>query len=327
MTNRLIKAASILVLVGHLFGVNMLAGQNSKQGQAWPYKDIDAFFKEPLVNFESLKKLEDLQDKMSKYIKYNRDIVEDFFKGFFERMDDKKMEIIMFVLSIYPYDIIADWGARAFRLYPELFLNNLEQYYDWRPIVAGISERWEEFFPGLAQLGNSKYENNIKEFATTLYQSRESLYQKRQEIMETISSFIKDPIQYFDKVKRIGDICIWIERFDRDKNNGIYPRSAIDYFIQKHLQQIDEKKIEILLYMLLNCFDGCNKEAIDEMVARVFNSRIDLFVNVLKRSENWKRIIDSIIDVEWETVMGAATKLGNSDFEKELRAYILSYKR
>lgn len=125
MTNRLIKAASILVLVGLLFGVNMLAGQNSKQGQAWPHKDLDAFFKEPFVNFESLKKVEDLQNRMSTYIKYNRDRVEDFFRSFFERMDDKRMEIIMFVLSIYPYDIIADWGARAFGLYPELFLKIL----------------------------------------------------------------------------------------------------------------------------------------------------------------------------------------------------------
>jgi len=85
-----------------------------RQEDRRPLKKIDEFFTDPVRNFESLKKETDLKDKIELFIRFNPEKVKNGLKILADKPDERKAEIIIFLLSVYPEYIIADEGAKYF---------------------------------------------------------------------------------------------------------------------------------------------------------------------------------------------------------------------
>jgi hypothetical protein len=97
-------------------------------------------------------------------------------------------------------------------------------------------------------------------------------------------------------------------------------------FLETHYQNIDKKKLSILTFLFLAAPPGVSKASFADIYVKFFNSNPDLFVQDLKKREDWKRIIDDLLNYGSSLTMGL-DRLANTVFEIELKTYINSHKR
>ncbi|MDI6699586.1 MAG: hypothetical protein QME85_11740 [Candidatus Saccharicenans sp.] len=297
-----------------LIGYPILASSQERDID-WPLKTIEAFFSDPVKYFEALKKEPDLRNKLELYFRYNKEKARDGLRILLEQPDQARSEILVYLLAIYPEYVIADTAAEFFSLSPDLFTNQLKRYPEWRELINELTRREETFYAGLEKLGNTEFEREVKDYALKLKAQRDYEY-------KIISSFIDDPIKNYQKILGLRDFDKLIYEYQKKFiKNGILTDDPFGRLLD-NLSIANEKTIEILIHLMSNIKSGYYAEELANKTARTFYSNTNLFINVLKRHDNWREIIDSMLETEWNIIMKTLPKLGQSEFERELKEYI-----
>jgi hypothetical protein len=291
-----------------------------RQADYWELKDIDAFFKDPLMNFDKIKKLQDPKKQLSLYAQWNSDVILKFFRIHFQEIDERKIEILVYLLVHYRGYPVPEEAARIFNIQPVMFVKELEKTPEWMNIIDDISWSWESFSSGLTGLGASEFEKEAKEYALSLHEDREQKF-------KVIEAFVNDPVANFDRIKRLDDICWWFGTYERYFiKDGILSQSDNVLYRLFHgaLVEIDEKKIEILIYMILHCDSPYHSEVLMDEATGIFGSNPQIFVRVLEKTSEWKRVVDRFIGLG-ETEL--FRELGDSEFEMKIKKYVFRERR
>ncbi|MBN2256852.1 MAG: hypothetical protein JW704_03390, partial [Anaerolineaceae bacterium] len=235
----------------------------------------------------------------------------------FQDVDEKKMQIVVYLYRQLRscYGDIVNKTIATIGLNPTIFISVLEREPDWESIVEGLSLEWESFLPILGRLGDTEFAQEVKNQAFRAHEGRD---QK----IEIIAAFLNDPVMLFDKVRTWDDIGFWIGQYgDRLYTEGRLTEPIIDVFIRTHFQEIDEKKIEILMHLLLRS-GGFIGEMLSDETAKIFMLHPSVFIKVLERTEDWQRVVDKISMLSWNNFHNGLMRLGDTEFEKSLRKYI-----
>lgn len=226
----------------------------------------------------------------------------------------RKIEIVIYLYRHLSgcYGEIVNKTRMIFSLQPKLFVRALECEPGWRSMIDGLSLNWESFSPGLSRLGDSGFEREVKDYAL-------SLHGEREQKINIIEAFLNDPVANFDKIRMWDDICYWISEYgDKLDKDGYF---LLVGFLENHFEEVDERKIEILIHMVPLCW-GAYGELLSDETATVFWLHTQIFVKVLERADEWKTVIDKISMIGWSDFSKGLLKLGDTEFEKEIKKYV-----
>jgi len=297
------------------------SGQLSKQILA----DLQAFLVDPVGNFEKIKDLDDLtywvlryELNHEAYFGQEMSYLEKLFQNNFQvkDMNEKRLDIIFFLLLNYEsnfrnYNLIVnrlvdvacskpDWFFQVLASQPEhrVILKKIEEYAHLRRCLDQLKDG------GVKRLINDDLLGNEKE--------------KDMEL-ENFRQFMKDPVGNFDKIKNIDNICGPIVQYENTLiKDGILERFATDILFSDHFQDINEEKISILLYLLLNTGSGVHGELIAGFVAGVFRDYPGLFLMALQKEKRWRSALLEL-SLEYQTLKEVIGALGDSEFEMEIK--------
>lgn len=177
--------------------------------------------------------------------------------------------------------------------------------------------------------GHTGQSNEIKKQIESLKLTeygREFFIQYSEKDLEHLILFLKNPKRYFSKVQNIGSLWSYIgvyQRFLRETHE--IEGSIWGAFLEAHYQNIDKKKLSVLTFLLLAAPPGVSKASFADIYVKFFNSNPGLFVRDLKKREDWKRIVDGLLNYGSSLTMGL-NRLSNTAFEIELKTYIDSRK-
>ncbi|HVP89853.1 MAG TPA: hypothetical protein VMS75_01425 [Terriglobales bacterium] len=283
-------------------------------------RKLDAFFKEPLAHLESLKGMKDLGEKITYYARWNVDRIQEFFRTQYQDIDERKIEILVYLLRYYRGFPVPDEAARVFGLRPVMFARELEKTPEWAGIVKDISWSWESFSSGLRGLGGSDFEKKVKELAR-------SLHEERRQRIKLIGDFVNDAVSNLEEVKKLDDLPFWLSRFEEAQTRDGRPEIfALSSLFVNNFGEINEKKIEILVYLLLHCGNGVDGELLADEAGGLFKDHTVLFVEVLERTREWKSIVDDMYDLAGPDLAEGLKNLGDTPFERELKRYVADKK-
>jgi hypothetical protein len=138
--------------------------------------DVAAFLSDPVANFDKVRHLDDLCLWIGRYDRSlfeagvrNYRSLSSFFQKNFHEIDEKKVEILIH-MNIHcgsgglNGEILGSQTARIFRDYPQMFIEALEKNRDWKKFINGITIGWRDFSEGLAKLGDSGFEQEIRKY-------------------------------------------------------------------------------------------------------------------------------------------------------------------
>jgi hypothetical protein len=98
-----------------------------------------------------------------------------------------------------------------------------------------------------------------------------------------------------------------------------------DYFLYQLRDipnNIDDKTIKLVTYLLHDHHpDGVHWEILADMYTELFEAYPDQSVNDLKTRQDWKSVIDRLAMGSYKHMRAGLAKLGDTEFEKELKAY------
>lgn len=144
--------------------------------------------------------------------------------------------------------------------------------------------------------------------------------------LEHLILFLKNPKRYFSKIQNIRSLWAYIgvyQRFLRETHE--IEGSIWGLFLETHYQNIDKKKLSVLTFLFLAAPPGVSKASFADIYVKFFNSDPDLFVQDLKKREDWKHIVDELLNYGSSLTMGL-DRIANSVFETDLKTYISSHK-
>lgn len=143
--------------------------------------------------------------------------------------------------------------------------------------------------------------------------------------LEKVLAFLQDPLRNFQGVQRVADVCSYIGAYviylaeTKQKDDAGYIK-----FFSTHFRIATDANVPILSYLMLNCHDDFLMEAIVGRYTELFGVSPEIFVKDLRRRANWKRIVDEAGTGDWRAFKEGLAKLGNSEFELELKNYVAS---
>lgn len=309
------KGLLFLVLATIIACLTSSTAINFCQNDYWPLKKIEIFFMDPIKNFESLKQEENLRDKIDLFIRFNLDMAKKGLRALTDKPDERKAEILIFLLSVYPEYIIADEGARMFCQYPELFVKKLKSCSDWKTIINELSKREDFYCPAIGRLNGSEFEKEVRQFVI-------SLYQKRQHEMNLIATFIEDPVGKFGEIKRLDDIGFLIYQYERKfVKDGVLIESPVESLLEK-LGVADEETIQVLIFLVLNIKTGINAELVVDKATGIFKDNPNIFLSVLENECHWKSVVKSMYLFDPDRVSEGFKKVKETEFITEVKKYI-----
>jgi hypothetical protein len=162
----------------------------------------------------------------------------------------------------------------------------------------------------------------IKELSETKY-GQQFLSGHSLKYLEEVILFLQIPEKHFVGIQNIEGLRFYImiyEQYLRETDR--YGGFLISAFLEKHFQTIDDVKVNIITYLLLNCSQGIAGEFLSEKFIDLFGSNPDIFINELKKRKDWKEVIRELLPGKWESFRECVNKLGNSQFEMELKKYV-----
>jgi len=288
-------------------------------------RTLEEFLNDPVLTFERIKGMSDLCNEIMKYdldtIRQEcrqESYLDKLFSRHFKEIDDRKMEIVIYLflnLGACQGDILNKTTA-AFVLRPKIFVKALESTPEWKTIIEDISREWSSFSPGLDGLGSTEFEIAVKEYAAILHGERA---QRERDI----EAFFNDPVACFDRVKDLDDICFWIGRYENQHYKaGVQRELFFDALFDGPFKNVDEKKLRIMIHLVLHCGPGIQGESLADRVAKVFRVQPRLFVRVLEESAGWRKVIDQLSGLGWTDFAKGLEGLGNTEFEKEIKSYV-----
>lgn len=288
---------------------------------------LESFMDDPLVNFARVKAIENLCDRISlgyelKNVFSNahgpkRNFLDLLFSRHFQVVDERKIEIAIYLYKQLSgcYGEIVNKTRMVFCLQPVKFVRALEKDPEWQSLIKGLSLEWESFLPGITQLSTSGFEGEVREYAFLLHREWERK-------IKVVEAFIHDPVTNYEKMRTWDNLSYWFDEYANTLGNNADAYSLIDDFLKEHFKKIDERKIEILIHMVARLGGGIIAELVAEETAKIFCLHPEMFVKALERTDEWRRVIDGLLGQGSEHLSKALIKLGDTEFEKQLKNYV-----
>lgn len=139
--------------------------------------------------------------------------------------------------------------------------------------------------------------------------------------------FIEDPNANFRltngmNMSEFWENCRLYERFMYDTN-----RTRSGFYLYERLRavtaEMSEEKASLMTFLILNCPAAAYKELLTDLYMKLFACHAGLFIDQLKKRQDWKRVVDELDSASANRVRSVVDSLGDSDFEKEFKKYIL----
>lgn len=138
-------------------------------------KLVGVFLNEPVKNFDKIKSWNDIcvwisryEDQLHEDEGSSESAMDRFIETQFQEIDEDKTKILVFlVLNCQGAngELLADKAAKVFSQYTGLFIRVLSETNEWKTVVDEISMLgWGDFSKGLAKLGDTSFEREIKKY-------------------------------------------------------------------------------------------------------------------------------------------------------------------
>ena len=165
--------------------------------------------------------------------------------------------------------------------------------------------------------------DQIKELSATEY-GRQFLATHSIANMKKIILFLQCPVEYFDCIKPVNNFCEYIFIYRRYINESKkLPSDFYDQFLRNNFASINKNNVPILTFLLLGCQESALfGEVLADVYTVLFESNPEIFVEDLKKREDWKHVIDALASGSWPALQAGLNKLGDSEFEKAIKAYV-----
>jgi hypothetical protein len=166
-------------------------------------------------------------------------------------------------------------------------------------------------------------EERIHEFSSTSI-GQQFLANHSSEELKKVILFLENPLVYFNELANIADYCDYISIYAYYLRSSKQVTGDIYYsFLDKYFRDIDQKRVHVLTQLLLNCKkDAIFSELLADRYTVLFGINPSVFVCDLKARKNWKEVIDSIRSGNGGAFREGIAKLGDSDFESQLKEYV-----
>jgi hypothetical protein len=143
--------------------------------------------------------------------------------------------------------------------------------------------------------------------------------------LEDVILFINDPLDRFDSIMHLNTHQLWhyIGMYDY----VLKGRKGIGTFyffdrLEKSMIPVNATKVKLVTYLVHDRMpDGVDAEFMVDIYTKLFEVNPHLFVNDLKTRSDWKDLIGCLASGDYMAMNRGLAKLGNSRFEKELKAY------
>lgn len=314
------KSLSLFILATIIAFTTSSGTVNSYQDEYQRLKKIEQFFTDPINNFESLRQEENLRERLDLFIRYNLEVARKGLRTLTDKPDERKAEILIFLLSVYPEYIIADEGARMFCQDPELFIKKLRSCPDWKTIINELSKREDFCCPAIERLDDSEFEKEVRQLAIRLCE-------KHRLEMTLIAEFMEDPVGKFDEIKRLDDIGSLIYQYEQKfVKDGVLVESPVESLLEK-LGVANEETIRVLIFLVLNIKTGIDAELIIDRASGIFKDYPDTFISVLEKSRDWKSAVEKMYYLNPAEIRGGLRKAKEREFVAEIKKYINGLER
>jgi hypothetical protein len=319
------------VLLTALVGFPNQAATSQERTEAQIFSDLEAFLFEGAVkNFPRIKDINDLCAWIARYQeKYMSEgsaaflnPIDQLLRREFGEIDEQKLEILFHLIlqcGGLGYGERILWRTdSALRDDPELFFRVLGNGPDWTSLLNKISENWsspaiwETALDGAAKLADNNLKDSVQGYIRCLHEDR---IQREKDV----EAFMLDPVAGFERIKKIENLCYWIGLYEqRLIHDHLLNESALSVLFREHFQEVDEKRTEIIIHMVLHCGSGIYGEFLADRAEKMFRARPDLFVGIFERTPRWKDAVRNLFyltDIRFES-------LGNSEFERKIKEYV-----
>lgn len=184
-------------------------------------------------------------------------------------------------------------------------------------------------------IDNAITHDRIKEIKTWLPNSElAGLYKITSEdtLRKTIN-FVENPGDYFYQIRTLDMTQFWDSiriydafMYDNKKATIFYFHKRLsDFYGVGHWHGVNASvDISIITFLLLNCPSGDYGGLIKDLYLYTFASYWHSFIPQLKKRRDWKLIVDEFGAERTEQIEMVMIRLGKSEFEKELREYLLT---
>jgi hypothetical protein len=162
----------------------------------------------------------------------------------------------------------------------------------------------------------------IEEFKRTAYGAK-LLSDHSEKDLTNLLLFYEDPSRYFPAIRTIENIADLIDGYDYYLWDTGHLERGFSAFSNTYFREIDSHKVAILTFLLLSYrnYGGINAEAVVVTYADRFRSHPTIFIKEIENDKNWRLIVDALA-MEWSVFKEGVAKLGNSEFDKEFKAYV-----
>lgn len=179
----------------------------------------------------------------------------------------------------------------------------------------------------ICALANDCIKEQIKEMKM-MTEGQEFFRDHSEENMCQIMTFVADPIKQFSNIQDIEDWCSYIQMCDLYFIK--FKKMKIGCFgtLMSRFDDINKEKAGVLTFLILtgnSC--GLYLEGLAVRYSRLFSISPSVFVVDLKERKNWRDVIEVLQLGDWTAFRIGLMKLGDSVFEKEIKAFALSLER
>ncbi len=179
----------------------------------------------------------------------------------------------------------------------------------------------------LGTFSGQEIRNEIKQIRSS-ERGREFLKDHSEENLYKIMLFATDPVKYFISIQDIKDWFGYVEIWDSYLIRSNKTAKGYLGTLLEHFRDINPEKVEILTFLVLNSKNcGLYQEAMGARYARLFSASPGTFIEDLEKRKNWRDVIGLILVGGWYEFKVGVAKLGDSEFEKELKAYLAELER
>lgn len=139
-----------------------------------------AFLHDPARNFQGVQRVANVCSYLGAYVSYLAETKQkddagymDFFSKHFRIATDDNVPVLNFLMltchDAFLMEMIGDHYTKLFGASPEIFVRDLRRRANWKWIVGRASGgNWRAFMGGLAKLGNSGFEQELKKYALSI---------------------------------------------------------------------------------------------------------------------------------------------------------------
>lgn len=139
--------------------------------------------------------------------------------------------------------------------------------------------------------------------------------------LKKVLAFLNNPVRHFKEIEEMPQFFEYVHAYEdylRDRNE--LDDFVIYKFLQEHFKTIDRNKAEILVFLLLNS-DGAYAELLAEHYSRMFESFYEIFIEDLRKREDWKSVICRLGVGDVRAFFSGLQKAKDSTYKSELAEY------